>query len=252
MAFRLWNRTRGAFRRLRAVKETMRLQVPGVVLFCALPLAWGQTPTLEAVFQRMDSAAASFKGLTANVKRVDHQDIINADTEGVGTIAFRKLKKGETQFLMTTRYLDPPKQETVSLDKDLLTIFHPAIKTANIAKLSNSTKNKAEQFLALGFGTTSAELKANYAVTLGGPETVDGQKTTRLDLVPKSQEVLQTYKKIFMWISDSTGIALQLKLIQPGLRDYNVATYSNIQLGPVSDGQIKLELPKDVKREPLR
>ncbi len=229
----------------------MRWATAGAVLFCAMPQAWAQEATLAAVFQRMDNAAASFKGITANVRRVTHQDLINADTVDMGSLAFRKPKKNEVQYLLTLHQVDPPKDQTVGLDKDVLTIFYPAIKSASIGKLNSSLRDKADQFLALGFGTTSAELQANYAVTLGGAETVDGQKVTRLDLVPKSQEVLQTYKKISMWVSDTTGVAVQLKLIQPGLKDYMIIRYSDMKFGAVSDAQVKLVLPHDVKREPL-
>jgi hypothetical protein len=88
-------------------------------------------------------------------------------------------------------------------------------------------------------------------VTLGGTETLDGQKTARLDLVPKSQEVLQMFRKISMWVSDANGEAVQLKLIQPGLKDYQINTYTNMKFGEVPESAVKLVLPKGVKHTTL-
>lgn len=227
----------------------MRFAAFALASLSAVSQAWGADPSLTAVFQRMDKAAAEFKGIKADIKRVTHQDIINEDTVETGTLAFRKPRKGDVQYLLKLNQVDPPLKEVVALNNDRLDIYHPSINTVQSGKLSAQLKNKAEQFLALGFGTSSNDLQSNYTVTLGGQETIEGQKTTRLDLVPKSQEVLQMYRKISMWVSDATGVAVQLKLIEPGLRDYGIATYTNMKFGDVSDTDVKLELPKGVKHD---
>lgn len=229
----------------------MRIAILSLMSICAGFGAPATDPRLAAVFQKMDQAAAGFKGARGDVKRFNHQDLINADSTSTGTVAVRRAKPHELEYLLKLHETDPPRESVVALNAKRLQIYHPAINTVDEGELTKQLKAKAEQFLVLGFGTSSHDLETNYTVTFGDEETIDGQKTTRLDLVPKSQEVLQMYKKISMWVSDATGQAVQLKLIQPGLRDYEIDTYTNMKFGDVPASDVKLDLPKNVKFEPI-
>jgi outer membrane lipoprotein-sorting protein len=110
-----------------------------------------------------------------------------------------------------------------------------------------------EQFLKLGFGSNSKDLLDAYSVKLGGPEAIGGEPATRIELIPKSKDLLATFPKFELWISDNTGISLQQKMYQPG-KDYSMATYTNMQvLANVPDSAVTLNLPKGVNREyPLK
>src|SRR5262245_10593805 len=63
--------------------------------------------SLGAVFQRMDEAAAKFKGLKAEVKKVAHVDVINDDTIDTGTIVVRSSKPHELIMLIDFKQPDP-------------------------------------------------------------------------------------------------------------------------------------------------
>jgi outer membrane lipoprotein-sorting protein len=105
-----------------------------------------------------------------------------------------------------------------------------------------------EQFFLLGFGTSRADLQASYNVRLVGPDTVGGQKAQRLELIPKSKEVLQHLLKFEMWVADN-GYPIQQKFYLTG-GDYQVATYSDMKINPdLPDSALKLNLPLHVKRE---
>jgi outer membrane lipoprotein-sorting protein len=104
-----------------------------------------------------------------------------------------------------------------------------------------------EQFLKLGFGSTSKDLQDGCKVELGGPDKVNGEAATRIVLTPKSPDLAAQFPKFELWISDATGIAVQQKFYQPG-NTYNVATYSNMTLSPsIPDSAVKLTIPKGVK-----
>ena len=110
-------------------------------------------------------------------------------------------------------------------------------------------KGLVDQFLLLGFGSTSKELATAYTVSYGGLETINNEKATRIELVPKSQDLLAHLKRVDLWISDASGVPLQQKLFSSG-NDYDVATYSNTKINPnIPDAALKLNLPKGVKRE---
>ena len=79
--------------------------------------------------------------------------------------------------------------------------------------------------------------------------TVAGEAATRLELTPKSQEMLEQWKKIDFWISDKTGYAVQQKFYQAG-HDYLLVTYTNVQ--PRADiPDSEFQLPKGAKKQPL-
>jgi outer membrane lipoprotein-sorting protein len=110
-----------------------------------------------------------------------------------------------------------------------------------------------DQFLLLGFGSNSSDLRDAYTVRLGQPasEIVGGEKTTKIELIPKSQEMLASLKKSELWISDSKGIAVQQKMYTGG-GDYVLATYTNMAVNP-SLPDLKLDLPRGVKvKKPLK
>ena len=105
--------------------------------------------------------------------------------------------------------------------------------------------------LALGFGASGKELKADYTLQELGADTVNGQKAMRLELIPKSKEVLKQLPRIELWISAATGYPIQQKLHQTG-GDYMLATYSDVVINPrLPDSAYKLNLPKGVKKRQL-
>jgi len=103
-----------------------------------------------------------------------------------------------------------------------------------------------DQFLLIGFGTSGKELAAAYNMSVLESETVDGQKTMRLELVPKSPDVLKHLKKLEIWLAEN-GYPVQQKFYLPG-GDYKLVTYTNVKMNVLlSDSDLKLKVPKDVK-----
>jgi outer membrane lipoprotein-sorting protein len=124
-------------------------------------------------------------------------------------------------------------------------VFRP---NSNEAQEVDLGKNRGlvDQFMLLGFGSNSAELKSAYTVTLGGADSINGENTSRIVLVPKDREVLAHIKKCEIWISEK-GWTVQQKFHTEG-GDYMLSTYSSMKLNPnIADKDLKLELPKGVK-----
>jgi len=200
---------------------------------------------LDAVFARIDQASTGFKGLTADVHKVSHTEVINEDNIDDGTITVKRPKPKDIRMLVD---ILKPDRKTVAIDGRKVEIYYPKMNTVQEYDVG---RNRAllEEFLLLGFGSTSADLQSGYTIRLGGPETVAGQKTIRLELIPKSKEAQAHLKKVELWISDSSGLTVQQKFYQTG-GDYTVATYTNAKLNPnLPDSALKLNLPKGVKRE---
>jgi outer membrane lipoprotein-sorting protein len=197
--------------------------------------------TLDETFARIDKAAFAFRGFKANIRKVSHLDAINEDTVDSGTITVRRAKPQELNVLVNFKEPDP---KVVSLSGKKLEIYYPKRNAVDQYDLTKEYKLAAQQFLLLGFGSNSAELKTNYTVTLGGPEAVVGQKATRIVLLPKDKEVAKHSPKFELWISDETGIAVQQKIYSTG-GDFDVATYTDMKLMSIPESDVKLQTPKD-------
>jgi outer membrane lipoprotein-sorting protein len=225
------------------MKRAVRIgQIALIGVFCT---ATGVTAegTLESTLAKMDRAAATFKDLTAELKRAHHTAVINEDTEDLGEILIKRTRPHELLMRFDIARPDP---RQIAVDSRHAEIYFPKSKTVQIYDIGKY-KKLADLILLLGFGTTSKELAASYTIRWGGEEPEGDQKITRLELTPKSDET--HLKRVDLWISDATGLPVRQKLYWPG-DDYDVATYSNMKTNVnLSDGALKLDLPKGVTRE---
>jgi len=203
--------------------------------------------TLDAVFKRIDSAAASFKGMTADMKRTSHTELVDANDVEEGTFAVKRVKADDIRMLMD---ISKPEPKKFSLADGKGRAFYPK---ANEVQVMDVKKHRdlVNELLLLGFGATSAELNAAYTVTLGGPDTINGTPVTRLELVSKNPEIRRTIKRVELWIGEN-GMPVQQKLHESG-GDYQIVTYSHMVLNRnLPDSAVTLTLPKGVKTTPIR
>lgn len=202
---------------------------------------------LQATLDRMDKEAARFKGLSADVTKISHNAVLNADDRFTGTMAVRRGPK--PRELRAVVEIPPPDEKRVLLTSHHVEVYYPKNNTLQIVDLDRKGGAMVDQFLLLGFGSTSAEIQKAYDVKLGGAETVAGQKTVRLVLTPKSPEVLAKLTKVELWISDTLNIAVQQQFWEPG-GDYELATYTKVNLNIVSQ-ELKWSVPKNAHKEVL-
>lgn len=219
----------------------MYTKVANTVLLLA---AAGRADELAPLLSKMDVAALQFKSMTAKVKRVAHTAVINEDNADSGAFSVKRSKGNELRMLSEVVEPDP---KSVAYQGRKLEIYYPKIQTVQEFDVG---KNKVvEQFFLLGFGTPRKELERDYAIKLTGTETIGGQKTARLELTPKSAQMMQHIKKVELWISEVTGYPLQQKFHQSG-GDYNLVSYTDTRINPdLPDAALKLKLPRNVKRE---
>jgi len=216
------------------------------VLVCPHFGAQAAEDSLETVFRRMDQASSTFKSLKANMRKVKHTNFVNEDDVDNGTIRVKVPKPGNFQVLID--FIDPDPKK-LALDGTKLEIFYPKRNDVEHYDLGKSHKAQVEQFVLLGFGSNSRDLQNAYSVKYGGTETVDKQKTWRIELYPKSEDVKSTFPKFELWISDKNGISIQQKAYEPREKDYSLATYTNVEINPaISDSEMKLNAPRDAKR----
>jgi len=210
-------------------------------------LGWSRPAgDLEAVLDRIDKAGAAFRGMSARLRRLSHTAVINEDNTDSGTILLKRAHPRDLRMIIDLTEPDP---KTVAFQGHKLEIYYPKAATVQEIDVGNG-KDRAllEQFFLLGFGTSRAELEASYSLRLVGADTIGSQKTERVELIPKSKEVLQHLTKLEMWVAVN-GYPVQQKFYLKG-GDYQLATYSEMKINPdLPESSLKLKLPKNVKRE---
>jgi outer membrane lipoprotein-sorting protein len=207
----------------------------------SLAVASAEAP-LDTVLAHLDQAAVNFKGLTADIRKVSHTEVVNVDDVYTGTIMVKRIKLHDTRIRID---FTSPRRQIVTIGGGKAYSFEPKTNEAQEFDLGKY-KGVVDQFMLLGFGSNSGEIKSAYTVTLGGADSINGEKTTRIMLVPKDKEILAQVKKCEVWISDK-GWTVQQKFYQSG-GDYVLSTYSAMKWNPIiADKDLKLELPKGLK-----
>ena len=201
--------------------------------------------TLEAVLARMDKEAAGFRDLSAQLKKTSYTAVLNDNSQESGAVW---IKRSRPRGLTMKVEFSGPNERALGFENSQGQIYYPKIQTVQIFDLGKS-RRLVDQFLLLGFGTSGKEAAKNYQLAVGGQEVAAGQKCTRLELVPKSSEVLQHLQKVELWIPENAGHPVQQKFFQRG-GDYTVIIYTDLKLNPaLPETSFRLNLPKGVKRE---
>jgi outer membrane lipoprotein-sorting protein len=236
----------GASPRISPVVSALRYLA--VLATCAVSLA---ADPLSDVYARLNKLAPTFKGMTADLKDLVHTAIVNDDTVNSGTIKLKRSKPGvssakagnDTRILLE---FTSPDAKAISVEGVQIKIYLPK---ANVVQVydASSKRGAIDQALRLGFGFTSGELKESYDITYVGAETVAGQATDHIKLIPKSSEVRQYIQQADLWIGAS-GLAVQQRFATSGSGDYRLATYSNLKPNnSLSDKDLQLKPHKGVQ-----
>ncbi len=178
------------------------------------------TWTLEGVLKQLDAGAKEFRSLTADIERTKVTVVVNDRSTETGQIFVRSDNKMRIE-------LSQPSPRTILRDGDELYVFNPKIKRVEQYNLGKH-RSLVDQFLLLGFGTSGAELRKSYLVTVLGEEQLDKQKAVLLELTPKSDDVRNQISKIHLWIDEATWLPAQQKFFETGSEDYFIIRYTNV------------------------
>jgi len=222
-------------------KETACLAL-ALLLLLPIPRAFARqsTFTLDQAFAKIDEASKAFKSTEANVQR-EYTTVIVNETE-VKTGKFYYTRRG-TEPRVKLELVKPDVQYAL-IDRGKVQFYSPGIKQVQEASISGN-RDTVEMYMALGFGQSSADLKANFDVTLGPDEMVAGQKTTVLNLKPKNSS--SPFQLIQLWLDQKAWHSTQIKIVEKS-KDYLVIKFTNVKMNAgIPDSRFKLDLPKDVK-----
>lgn len=201
--------------------------------------------SLDAVLAQMDAASAKFRGMKADVEWVSFTALVEDKTVEKGTMLVRRLSPDAADLYL--HFVEPYEKELL-VKGSKAELYKPKIKTVEEYDLAKY-KDQFDQAMLIGFGTSGKAIRDSYNAKIVGEETIDGQATVHLELLPKDPEALAKGQKLEMWVSTANWQTVQQKLYQDKSGDYKLYAYSEIEINPsLSDSDFKLKLPKGVKR----
>jgi outer membrane lipoprotein-sorting protein len=188
---------------------------------------------LNPVLSQMDAASARFKNAQADVRYDNYTFVVKDHDIETGSIYIER--SGTTEQMGAVFYNVGPDGKPastpariVNFDGATLRVFTVGTNQVDLFK-AGANQAKYDSFLTLGFGGSGKDLQRTWNITDQGPETVDGIKTEKLDLISKDASVKNTFTHVTIWIDPARGVSLKQIFYAPN-GDNRTATYSNIRL----------------------
>ncbi|MGH9492535.1 MAG: LolA family protein [Terriglobales bacterium] len=181
-------------------------------------------PSLEAVLNQMDSAAANFKSAQADFVWDQYQRVVDETDTQKGKLYFRRAGK-ETQMAAD---ISEPEKKYMLFAEGKLSVYQPKIDQVTEYD-AGKDRESVQTFLVLGFGGRGHDLPKSFTVKLGGVETVDGVRTVKLELVPKGAKARSLFERVVLWVDPARGVSLRQQAWEAS-GDYRLAHYANIRI----------------------
>jgi outer membrane lipoprotein-sorting protein len=198
--------------------------------------------TTEGVLGMMDKSAKDFRSLTADIENIKYTAVVNDTSTETGQIFVRHDQKMRID-------ITKPEPRTILRSGDSLFLYNPKMNRVEEYDLG---KNRAmvDQYIRLGFGTKSEDIKKSYLVTVTGEEELDHKKSVVMELTPKSDQVRSQITRIQMWIDEASWLPIRQKFYETGSGDYITFHYTNVMKNlKISESKFKQDWPKGVSHE---
>jgi outer membrane lipoprotein-sorting protein len=190
----------------------------------------GKVPAdLSEVLSRMNEAAKRLKTVTANLEYTKVTVLVNDKSTETGQLLFRKGKSTEIRI-----EFEKPDRKIILFKKNEAEIYLPKINQIQEYDLEQKG-GLVQQFLLLGFGSDTGELKKNYNIKYVKEEDLDGDTTVLLELSPRKESIAAQLVKIQIWISEESWLPAQQKFFESG-GDYLLARYSGVKVNRALPG----------------
>ena len=198
--------------------------------------------TTDGVLEMMDKSAKDFRTLTADIENVKYTAVVQDASTETGQIFVRRDQKMRIEFTK-------PEARTILRTGDSLFLYNPKLNRVEEYDLG---KNRAmvDQYIRLGFGTKSEDLRKSYVVTVTGEEELDRRKTVVVELTPKGDQIRSQITRIQMWIDEASWLPIQQKIFESGSGDYILFHYTNMMKNlKINDSRFKQDWPKNASHE---
>jgi len=180
-------------------------------------------PDLSQILARMNEAGKRLKTLSAKLEYTKVTVLVNDKSTEEGHLFYRKGKTPEIRIDM-----EQPESKVILFKKNKAEIYLPKINQIQEYSLEQKS-GLVEEFLVLGFGAETGELKKSYTIRYLKEEELGGDTTAVLELIPRKESLASQLTKIQMWVSEDSWVPAQEEFFEPG-GDYLIARYKAIKV----------------------
>jgi outer membrane lipoprotein-sorting protein len=213
--------------------ERLHAQQPGTT---------ASNANLERILNKMDVMAASFHTTEAGFVWEQYQKVVDETDTQKGKIYFRRAGH-ETQ--MAAEVTDPDVKCVLFADGKIQ-LYQPKIDQVTTYN-AGKDRDLYESYIVLGFGAGGHDMEKSFDIKYLGQEKVGGLDTAKLDLVPKSVKVRNTFQHIILWIDPARGISVQQQFVEP-TGDFRLTKYFDIRMNQkLPDSAFKLKTTSKTK-----
>lgn len=197
---------------------------------------------LRTVLTQMNAASRTFKTAQADFQWDQYQKVVDETDVQKGHMFLKRTGKGMDAALQIT---SPDPKQVVFRDGKLK-FYQPKIDQIT-ERDTSSNRADVESFMSLGFGGSGDDLEKSYDVRMDGWEQIDGIKTAKLELTPKSEKIKSSLSKVILWLDPVRDVSIRQQFLQPS-GDYRVAHYTNIKINSsIPDDVFKLKTTSKTK-----
>ena len=218
------------------------LLASGFWLLASFSASAQNTYTLDQVLTKVGDAGKSFRSMQGNLERTKVTVLVDDKYTDSGTVYFAR--SGRDPRIKIE--INKPEQQRMLIDMGKALLYYPKLKQVQEYDLGKN-QDKAE-FMLIGFGQSKEDIEKVYHTALRGEETIDGRKTSILELKPKDPKASALFTNIQLWIDQERWIPIQIKTTEAS-RDYMIMKFTNIKMNVnVPASTFDLKLPKDVQK----
>ena len=224
----------------------MRVLVAAALLLLPATLASarkGKHTDLGEILSRMKDASKGLQTVSANLEYTKVTVLVDDKSTQSGQFYFRKGKMPDIRI-----DFQKPEPKTLLFRKNKGEIYLPKINQIQEYNLEQKG-DILQEFLLLGFGTDTGELRKAYDVKYLQEEDINGDTNVVLELTPRNKNVAAQITKIQLWVSEESWLPTQQKFFEPG-NDYAIARYTSVRVNwkKLPASTFELKAPPTAKR----
>ncbi len=197
----------------------------GLIAATPVPQQPASAGNLQSTLAKLDAASAKFKNAQADFNRDEFDHIDKSHTASTGSVY--NIRNGAA--VEAGIKINGQAARIATYKNGILHDYNPKLNCYNVVD-SSQNKARTEAFLTLGFGGSGKDLAAKWKITDLGPETVEGVKTEKLELISNDLTVRNNFAKVTLWMDLDRDISIKQQFLIAGTDDINTATYTHIRL----------------------
>jgi outer membrane lipoprotein-sorting protein len=179
----------------------------------------------EKVLRKLDAAAAGFHSTSADFEFDSVQtDPIPETDKQKGTVYYERKGNAFQMGVHIGEENGKPVPKVVVVSGGTVKLYEKLIdQVTTLSKLG-----QYQSWFMLGFGASGKDLEQKWEIRYLGPETLDGAKTEKLELIPKDPAVKKNLPKVTVWMDTERAVSLK-QVFDEGSGQYRVCVYYNIK-----------------------